>query len=639
MLAVGSLCVLVAIFCWARVSGDAAEQAPATLAVGGEEAVEREQVAPPLAPPARVSLGAPYDASAETSTAAHTEPAVGAGRVLAGVVLLPDRTPAPKARLSFVWRDDGRAREVRAWGDGAGRFAFALEAPDLEGELVACDLDQRASPVVRSGVRAGASDLELVLGPPSLLTLEVRDAHERPVADVAANVTWQIGGAPVSGDAPPDSVGGEPVRWPRPPAPFTVSLFSPAFAEVRFGPFDPAQLGETLVLHVERYPTLSGRVIRRGEPVSGASVQLTSSAPRTALDVELEAPRLGGFGRTDDHGEFQFPYYRPGPYDLRAWADGKGASESRPLALDGNPVEGLELELAHDTGAIEGRVRLPSGREAQELWLSVSSGGYRRLHADGTFRLPDLLPGACRIRVVKGMGFDLGEGAEEWIHISHGPSRPPDWLPVQPTYTVEVHSGETAHLDIDLVTPAAYRLRGVLHLDGRTPSVRTPIRSTAEVPPRIALDRGQIFDLVSTTDLAADGSFTLEAAEPGTYRLRTELELAGGKLERWTVLDRVVLTADPAEWRLDVATGSLRVLPADVASSLGSFRAFVRWAGAAEQRVFVHNPDYDASRGARLFPHVPAGTVQLVEDGTNGRRVLLECEVRAGETTEVRWPQ
>ena len=124
----------------------------------------------------------------------------------------------------------------------------------------------------------------------------------------------------------------------------------------------------------------------------------------------------------------------------------------------------------------------------------------------------------------------------------------------------------------------------------------------------------------------------LGSTDPGTYRLRIERV-------NLVLLDRVTLAPGSLFWRNDIPVGSLRVLPADDARPFAPPSVLARWAGPGDLRIFARIPEQDEETGVLTFEKVPAGTIQLVTDETEGRRTLLECQVKAGETTEVRLPR
>src|SRR5436190_347842 len=67
-----------------------------------------------------------------------------------------------------------------------------------------------------------------------------------------------------------------------------------------------------------------------------------------------------------------------------------------------------------------------------------------------------------------------GEGvaADTWIKFSEGRPGAPIWLPIESSYTVDVRSGETARLDIDLSRAPICRFAGKIRVNGDPPRIR-----------------------------------------------------------------------------------------------------------------------------------------------------------------------
>jgi hypothetical protein len=149
------------------------------------------------------------------------------------------------------------------------------------------------------------------------------------------------------------------------------------------------------------------------------------------------------------------------------------------------------------------------------------------------------------------------------------------------------------------------------------------------------LDRGSHMSRQSAADVDAEGGFTLAAHGPGEYRLEIKLGLGGTPSEAWRVIARVELHDGVVPWRLDVATGSLRV----VKSGEGRLPALVVvWKGPGGEEVQVQYPELEVAGARALFQRVPVGRVRLVPRGGQEQEGL-ELDVRAGEVTEVRWPR
>ncbi len=556
---------------------------------------------------------------------------------LTGRVLAPDGRPPREAFVRFVWVDRGRPREDFAQTDADGRFEIEVGDARARGDLLASVHRHAFAPAVRTGIEAGSAGLELRLGPPAFFTLDVRDPQGRAL-DCRPSFHWMLAGQR-SQDYPGGAAGPEPLRWARSPVPFVVRLHAQGHAGEWFGPFDPAQVGERLELVLEPLPRVRGRVTHAGGPVAAAKVTLREWS---AAGARERVGSGGGEVRTDAAGGFELVYRTPGRYELGAFSDAAGEGRVGPLALDGvQDVDGIELELTTPPGAIEGRVRLPSGHGPAEIWLSVSGRPeYRALRPDGTYLLPGLPPGPCDVRVLAGSETSTGSGpaGENWFWVSHGPDRAPPWLGHERVERVEVPAGGRVRLDIDLASPPACELEGQLRFDGAPARVRPEPRGSGSYfpdDPSVRLFTGASEEFERGCDLARDGRFLLGASAPGTRRLALELGPEGTQEERWLVHDRVELTPGRTPWTLEVATGSLLLRPPDDQHALwGSFSAL--WKGPGELSIRVESPALDEQAGTRLFRFVPVGTIR-VESGEGA--AVRECEIRAGETSELVWSE
>jgi len=574
--------------------------------------------------------------SAEPLAPAADSAALSEGTV-SGIVLLPEGGVAHHANVRFVWDDRGRAQEVGGEVDGDGRFVLELGARAVVGDLLACANDDEWAPAARTGVRAGTRGVELRLGPRSFFTVEGRDELQQPVELHSPLFYWQLAGlkvqdSPHSGDT-----------WARSPVPFFVRVIANGYRERWFGPFEPESVGETLLLPLESFPRVRGRVIHAGQPVAGAGVCLEPVVPKAEMDVELAPRRLFPSlpFTTDELGRFELSIRHAARYEVVAVAFELGEGRVGPFELDGTrDLDGLEIELDRGFGTVEGRVQLPPGHEPGDIWLLASSGhGYRGLRPDGSYVLPDLTPGPCHIQI-----FERAHGApveespgEDWTP-SYSGGIYPAWLPTRPGFQVEVVSAETVRLDLDLANPAPCRLEGRIRLNEGPLEKRTdPSRTYDE--DQVLLDPFDDSAWASVTKIGADGSFVLSAQTPRDYRLRLVHDIAGARGERWQVRDRVALQEGVVPWRLDVSTGSLRLLPADETRALWNVSPTVRWAGPGDLRVFVDRAEIEEQRGARVYHCVPAGRITLLQANGDEAPLDLECEIHAGETTEVVWPQ
>jgi len=230
-----------------------------------------------------------------------------------------------------------------------------------------------------------------------------------------------------------------------------------------------------------------------------------------------------------------------------------------------------------------------------------------------------------------------------------GSLRAPAWLRPEPSVIVELPPGATVRRDIDLDRPLPCALRGEIRLDGKSGNRARDEAlgfqravapdSVVRGVPLVTLDRGSLATTISGTDLDEHGCFTLSAREAGAYWLRIDFELAGAHGQFWFVSDRVTLCAGAVPWRLSLRTGSLRLLPPDAAHPLWDQPPRALWHGPGELLVVARNAELDEASGTRFYRRLPAGKIHLIEWRQEAPPRELECEIRAGETTEVVWPR
>lgn len=538
-----------------------------------------------------------------------------------------------RAWLLCVWDDRGRKREARTWSGPDGRFELALPDAEARGDLLANAPRDEWTPAARLDVAAGTRDLELTLGWPATFEVEVRDGEEDPLPDASCAFYWELSGYAVPGEARQFRRDGK--GWPVSPVPFRVAVQSGTAENGWFGPFDPSEVGERLTLHVRRHARVGGRVLHAGAPVAGARVWFERVVPPLSVgSVRDDRRPYGPQGKSDAEGRFELPARWRGRFVPRAFHLPEGAGRAEAIECDGQTdLDGLVIELDQPPGAITGRVLLPPGHRPSEILLTASSApGYRVLRPDGTFLLPDLPPGPCRLSVMESW-VEEGESGEGWLVVFDGPTHGPTWLPQEFHLAVSVLAGGTVDVTFDLTTTPPCRLEGRV-----LPGV--PLRSDdgglRPGPPLLVLDDGYEWDADGEVRLADDGRFRLGLAQPGTKRLFLELAFPGCESE-WRVTDRVELHPGTRTWNLTPPTGALRLLPADPERALQSGPE-LHWLGEGELGIDVRYPTREEARGSLLYPRVPAGRVRFELPGETGP-VPHEVEIRAGETSELRLPE
>ena len=328
-------------------------------------------------------------------------------------------------------------------------------------------------------MRAGTSGVELRLAPPSFFTVEVRDEQERPVESESPHFDWLLAGHRVE-DYPHHGP-----SWARSPVPFFVRVSPYEYKDGQFGPFDPASVGERLVLHVERYPCLRGRVTLAGAAIEDADVLLLR-----LVDNDEEA-RFGGTWQrvvhSDEEGRFDFNQFA-GRYELWARSPAHGESAHLSLDLDGvHDRDGIELELDRSFGAIEGQVTVPAGHVPAEVALWTPAGltdtwvcaRWRRRAIP-----PARLPAAFRSDRLRSP--ELGHGRRAFPF--RGERRPARLIGCDPSVLHRRrHARARPRIDIDLASPPRCRLAGVSRERPGRPALGTPRRLTARTGARLEL--------------------------------------------------------------------------------------------------------------------------------------------------------
>lgn len=552
--------------------------------------------------------------------------------------------------MHFVWYEHGQEKKVYGRTDSDGHFRL-LAGEHVEGALHVSLHGYGTTSAAIDPVRSGTTGHRMRLGLKDTLEFEVQDADGRELERPQVTFYWNLAGCKLQDyPGPPNGflATRDGIWWERPSVPFSVRVSAEGYEPGEFGPFDPQDVESPMVLQLVSYPRLRGRVLCKGLPVANATVALRG-APQ-ARTMELERLALYSLpvttAQTDEDGNYDVMFWRPGTYVVRAWSPTLGLGISDPMALElDTPPLPVNVDLTHAPGSIAGKVLFPAGHGPGELFLSVSNRtAYVVLASDGSFVLPGLAPGPTTVQLRRGSGSSDGpvsttivrKAGSQWIYMSHGPGRAPEWLRSEPTYDVQVIPGEQASLTIDLTRASACVLEGQVLVNGKPPRYAPRTRGGwfFAPTPRVILDRGDGVDYVSRAELDEQGRFQLQAALPGTYRLRIEVPV-GEDLE-WQIMDAVELKQGTTAWTENFTTGSARVYPGDSDWKPFSADAALRWRGPGDLRVFLPWSPADEETGALLYEAVPAGIVQFIVDRSGKREVILEQEIRVGEEATLR---
>ncbi len=565
-----------------------------------------------------------------------------------GVVLYPDGTPFPRAKVRVLYKTPSYSGSSRFSTDEEGRFLYMLKDYKLTEEgahsVEAYDREGRYLPVKVENVLPGTLDLVLQLTAlRSLIFLSVRDEDgqfpaacevkvylEKMVRRSAddgfsgfydrADKTYSFRSADFA-----DTPEAELIR---PDEDFWISVTAEGFQTVELGPYDPRLAPERLEAILLSLPGIKGRILAGAQPVEGARVSLHK--PITgSLEYSVNGFVCRSVGdatasaKTDEEGRFCLWLGKSGTFYLRAEAVEHAPFEMGPLYFD-NTGKRDDLEIALTRGgAIEGTVRTMADCKPDEIHVAISRGdGFpvsRRVGADGRYRFERLTPGYWQ---VEKSDEDRAGQRSYSISSSHADSggEEPEW-------SCFVEDGKTTIFDLDLTRDSTCPLSGIFSIDGSIPARwRADIIKTGP----LRFDRNR-------TVLSPDGRFALEGHEPGTYDLRINGYLGAGV--RVLVEDVVDLSFAGTSWIYQLSSGKVEIHGAHPAEAgRTDYRLTWRASGNLVMTLYFE-PDSD---GYALIPVAPSGKAEIVrsvrdtETGRSEKEVLSEVDVLVGQTATVR---
>jgi len=581
---------------------------------------------------------APVDSALAARAPLEARPGSARVAALRGRVLTPTGEPCGGATLRFATVRRGRAELEQTKSGPDGRFELVPAASAARGDLLATADAHEFAPAVRRDVAAGPEELELVLAPGQTFAVRFVDAQGVALEPHQLSFHWMLAGVTREDDE--DALGKQ--RWIRSPVPFRIHVNDPALVNDWCGPFEPSTIGDVLVVDVRRRALVRGIVRAGGAPVAGAEVRLESVAAPAS-----EPGRVLTRTQTDARGEFLWRLTAAetsGPLAFRPVAfhalHGRGLGPE--LVCDGQrDLDGLEIELNEPLGRIEGRILLPPERDAGELVVQLGSRA-RTPREDGSFLLPEVEPGLQTVGVAPGTP-EWPRDAWQWLS-----SEPVHWLGHKPTWNVEVRSGATSELTLDLATPAPVRIEGRIELGKAIMDASTLGNFAAR---GVTFQRDGVPGVEGQAFLDAAGRFAAGFAKPGARRFELQIMLSHRGdgtgdpqlnpslfvTSTWTVRDSLELVPGLNDWDLVLAPGALRLRAPGAELEL-SPGPDLHWQGPGECTVDVQGwaALYDSSQEALTYAEVPPGrvTFQLVPDGTT-----YEAVVRSGETTEFLLPE
>jgi RNA polymerase sigma-70 factor (ECF subfamily) len=320
---------------------------------------------------------------------------------ISGRVLDPAGAPCAGAIVRFAPRGVRRSAEfatLTAADDGT----FSIPVTEQGSyRLRARDVAKRWSEVEGDAL-PGQANVELRLRRADRLLVRVRDAEGEPVSNVTIGTSIDRSEAPAQFRSWSAEAFGESndTHIRRPEAPFHLVAESDAFARAELGPFDPAQLGDTLDVVLEPLPVIRGRVVTAGEGVVGAHVELHAHERDTVYMCDGYSARFDSSTAakvtTGAAGVFALPLRTAGRFVALAEDSGFALAELEfEIADVAHPGE-LELVLVRG-GTLAGRVRAEDGVDPAGTIVALNryDGRPRTVRADrdGRFTIGGLTPG------------------------------------------------------------------------------------------------------------------------------------------------------------------------------------------------------------------------------------------------------
>lgn len=305
--------------------------------------------------------------------------------------------------------------------------------------------------------------------------------------------------------------------------------------------------------------------------VEGVAFDRLTGAAVPNVAVTLRSPTIKGFfrGRTDANGVFRIAGLEPGEYAasvlaIHGYAGPRDSDASRQpfRAEPGRATRSLRIPMT-PLGSLEGRVldgsRRPVPKVEVELVRKFSnSGHYFETDAEGRFRIPDIEPGAYRLRARPPLHAKIPASARDWVATYY-----PSGTDIASAQTIVLSAG--AHLsgfDIRLQSAPRFRVRGIVLDDAGQP---VPAAEIVQWPD---FGHGRIENRFRS---AIDGTFDIHEigagdwklavyAKSGEISLRTMFDLSVPKRD---MTDVVIRLARPFPLESAVAGLSSDNMPAD----------------------------------------------------------------------------
>lgn len=464
---------------------------------------------------------------------------------IAGRIVDPDGSPARNARLTVRTRFAGGSNASTRPVDAEGRFRFRV-LDSVMHELIAHDGSQRFPDARIAAVQPGTHDVELRFAPDRFVEVVARHGDEE--VELYALTTYADDGREkletTGALAAPE--GRSRVRVPS--RPFYVEVAAARFALARQGPFTPEAPPASLEFALEPQAGISGRVVARGAPVSGARVVLQEVADASEF-VEVDGypalvdPRVIDETLSGSDGTFFLRAASAGDHCVRVESPSYAPAEIVPLGVQpGVALADLEIALGAG-GVIEGRVKVAAGRTDEGIVVAINHGDGKprtvRTDAGGAYRFERVMPG--RWRVARGKTeVDSSSSNSSWA--IGGAERK-----TEIDFNCEVREGATTTFDLDLRDDEPCVVRGKLSILGE------PARGwTLAAWPG---DRSSYTGEQPSTALDDRGEFTLTLDEPGPVRFSFAPPHSAGSSGSISIVTELV--RGPNTWSDDLAVGRI----------------------------------------------------------------------------------
>ena len=472
------------------------------------------------------------------------------------------------------------ALRVQSGSDGAFRIAGVQDGSyrlRVRKEGYATDL--QGHPVTVSGASVG--DIELKLSSGGRITGRLSGLEFSDLARVRVWAGYELNQGRVDSEGVYEISSLAPMEWE-----ITAVVPNTSLRASGRVTLEPGAREARLDLQFGDGRELRGVVLRNGQPLPGASVELDGTGNREAAAET-----------TDHQGAFRFGGLKDGVYDLRV-STPNGAQHKESVEIAGNRDIRVELRTASLSGrVIDSQDHSPiSGARVTLEPVGDERFFFPPLETDakGTFRLLEVGGGAWKVKAVR----DGYAPAEREIQVD-GSAPEEIELTLQPTEGVTIEALLTSGQAPDRIQVAALDPQGNTVVAGNYPTGENGRTRLSNVPPGS-------WELLVQSDLSAAVAVSVSVPGPAV---------------------RVIL---PSSGRLQVKVPALandRTAKVVLSGAGGVFRA-IDFDGKATS-------EWNLREGQVGFTRVPVGVWQVTVRTPDGRSWNGTATVTAGGSAEV----